>query len=217
MVGSRISLVGEMAPDLSNEFLSSARVFAWSVREVIEKKILRDVAGEKLSFAQLKLLYLVAHTDDHIISDAADFLGISNAAASKAVDKLVRRRLLRRAEVEEDRRSSQLFLTEAGRRLLEAYESAREQLVAKIFEQFSFQDLRQTAEILDRLAGVIVNHGTDPDAICLQCEVYVRDQCRFGEVGRRRCFYKMHRNERDIPAVSPAGGTEYGKRGLLNA
>jgi DNA-binding MarR family transcriptional regulator len=199
--------MGEMvAPGLSNEFLSSARVFAWSVREVIEKKILRDVAGEKLTFPQLKLLYLVAHTDDHIISDAADFLGVSNAAASKAVDKLVRRRLLRRVEVQVDRRSSQLFLTEAGRRLIEAYEAARDKLVAKVFAQFSPGELRQTAEILDRLAGVIVSYGADPDAICLQCEVYVRDQCRFGDVGRRKCFYKLHRSVREGPAASPAGG-----------
>ena len=197
-----------LAPDLSNEFLSSARVFAWSVREVIEKKILRDVAGDKLSFPQLKLLYLVAHTDDHIISDAADFLGISNAAASKAVDKLVRRRLLRRVEVQEDRRSSQLFLTEAGRRLIEAYEAARDKLVATVFAEFSPGDLKTTAEILDRLAGVIVSQGADPDAICLQCEVYVRDQCRFGEVGRRKCFYKLHRNEREGPAVSQAAGNK---------
>lgn len=196
------------APDLSNEFLSSARVFAWSVREVIEKKILHDVAGERLSFPQLKLLYLVAHTDDHIISDAAAFLGVSNAAASKAVDKLVRRRLLRRVELQEDRRSSQLFLTEAGRRLIEAYEAARDKLVAEVFAEFSPGDLRQTAEILDRLAGVIVSQGADPDAICLQCEVYVRDECRFGEVGRRRCFYKLHRNEREGPAAREAGGNK---------
>ncbi len=197
-----------IAPDLSNEFLSSARVFAWSVREVIEKKILRDVAGEKLSFPQLKLLYLVAHTDDHIISDAAAFLGVSNAAASKAVDKLVRRRLLRRVEVQADRRSSQLFLTEAGRRLIQAYEAARDALVATVFAQFSPGDLRQTAVILDQLAGVIVSHGADPDAICLQCEVYVREQCRFGEVGRRKCFYRLHRNAKDGPVVSPAGGSK---------
>ncbi len=195
-------------PELSNEFLSSARVFAWSVREVIERKVLSEVAGDKLTFPQFKLLYLVAHTDDHIISDAAAFLAVSNAAASKAVDKLVRRRLLRRVEVQADRRSSQLFLTEAGRRLLEAYESARDRLVAKIFEQFSPRELRQTAEILDRLAGVIVSYGTDPEAICLQCEVYVREQCRFGELGRRKCFYGLHRTQKQEPAVSPAGGAE---------
>lgn len=205
---------GACTPELSNEFLSSARVFAWSVREVIEKKILRDVAGDKLTFPQFKLLALVAHTDDHIISDAAAFLGISNAAASKAVDKLVRRRLLRRVEVQADRRSSQLFLTEAGRRLLGAYEAARDQLVAQIFQQFSARELRQTAEILDHLAGVIVSHSADPEAICLQCEVYVRDQCRFGELGRRKCFYKLHRSEKPEPLVLEERSREREKGGL---
>ena len=196
-----------VAPELANEFLSSARVFAWSIREVVEKKVLNDVAGDSLSFSQLKLLHLVAHTDDHIISDAAAFLGVSKAAASKAVDKLVRRRMLRRVEVQADRRSTQLFLTESGRRLLEAYESARDELIARIFEQVEPEDLGETARILDRLAGVIVSHGADPDAICLQCELYVREQCRFGELGRRKCFYKLHRTEKQGTEPAPAPGS----------
>ena len=80
------------AAQLSNDFLSSARVFAWSVREVIERSVLREVAGDKLTFSQLKLLYLVAHTDTLNIGDAASFLGVTCGAASRAVDKLVHRR-----------------------------------------------------------------------------------------------------------------------------
>jgi len=81
-------------------------------------------------------------------------------------------------------------------------------MVATVFAQLSPEDLKATAETLDRLAGVIVSQGADPDAICLQCEVYVRDPCRFGEVGRRKCFYKLHRNEREGPAASLAGGSK---------
>src|SRR5579862_8505616 len=77
--------------DLSNEFLGSARVFAWSVREVIERTVLREVAGDRLTFSQLKLLYLVAHTDVLNIGDAAAFLGVTCGAASRSVDKLVHR------------------------------------------------------------------------------------------------------------------------------
>ena len=91
--------------DLSNEFLSSARVLAWSVREVIERTVLREVSGDKLTFSQLKLLYLVAHTDVLSIGDAAAFLGVTCGAVSRAVDKLVRRRLLRRVAPQEDRRT----------------------------------------------------------------------------------------------------------------
>jgi DNA-binding MarR family transcriptional regulator len=183
--------------DQTNQFLSSARVFAWSVREVLERITLREVAGDKLTFPQLKLLYLVAHTDEHTtVGDAAAFLGISAAAASMAVEKLVRRRLLRRAEIQGDRRSSQLSLTETSRRLLEAYEASRDQRAAKAFAQFSPRELQQTSELLDKLAGVIVQQGADPNQICLQCEIYYREKCRFGDLGRRNCFYQRRKTDR---------------------
>ncbi len=184
-------------PLLSNEFLSCARVFAWSVREVIEKAVLRQVAGDKLTFPQLKILYLVEHTNEHTtIGDVAAFLAVSNAAASKAVDKLVRRRLLRRTEIQEDRRSSQLSLTEASRKLLEAYEAARNAAASRAFEQFSQEELEQTAGLLDRLAGVIASQAADPEHVCMQCEIYYRERCRFGELGRRNCFYQRRKSER---------------------
>ena len=96
--------------DLSNEFLSSARVLAWSVREVIERTVLREVSGDTLTFSQLKLLYLVAHTDVLSIGDAAAFLGVTCGAVSRTVEKLVRRRLLRRVAPQEDRRLIRLVL-----------------------------------------------------------------------------------------------------------
>lgn len=190
-----ISTTEAITAELSNDFLSSARVFAWSVREVIERAVLREVAGEKLTFSQLKLLYLVAHTDVLNIGDAAAFLGVSCPAASKAVDKLVRRRLLRRISTQQDRRTIRLSLTETSRKLMEAYQAARDHVARTALQQFSPDELRKTSELLDRLAGAIISHGSDPDAVCMQCEVYFREQCRFGEFGRRNCFYQTHKTQ----------------------
>lgn len=188
--------------ELSNEFLSSARVFAWSVREVIERTVLREVAGDKLTFSQLKLLYLVAHTDTLNIGDAAAFLGVTCGATSRTVDKLVHRRLLRRVAPAEDRRSFHLALTETSRKLMEAYQTARDHRTRMVLKQFSPEDLRKTSELLDRLAGAIVSDSPHPDAICMQCEIYYRDHCRFGEFGRRNCFYQHHKTR----GVDPAEG-----------
>jgi len=185
----------DVTSELNNEFLSSARVLAWSVREVIERTVLREVAGKDFTFSQLKLLYLVAHTDTLNITDAATFLGVSPPAASKAVDKLVRRRLLRRAETQQDRRTSRLSLTETSRKLMDAYISARDQRARAVFSQFSAEELRRTSEVLDRLAGAITSSGADPDAVCMQCEIYFRDVCRFQEYGKRNCFYQHHQRE----------------------
>ncbi len=192
----------DVSPELNNEFLSSARVFAWSVREVIERTVLREVAGKNFTFSQLKLLYLVAHTDTLNISDAATFLGVSPAAASKTVDKLVRRRLLRRAETQQDRRTSHLSLTETSRKLMDAYIAARDQRARAVFSHFSAEELRRTSEVLDRLAGAITSSGADPSAVCMQCEIYFRDICRFQKYGQRNCFYQHHQKEEQDRAVT---------------
>jgi len=201
--------VGEaITADLSNEFLSSARVFAWSVREVIERTVLREVAGASLTFSQLKLLYLVAHTDVLNIGDAAAFLGVTCGAASKAVDKLVRRRLLNRVAPEEDRRTFRLSLTETSQKLMDAYQAARDYRTKQALEQFAPEELRRTSELLDRLAGAIVSSSANPDAVCMQCEIYFREHCRFGECGRRNCFYQHHKTRDPGPGngSKPAEG-----------
>jgi len=91
--------------ELINDFLGSTQVFASSVNAVIEKRLLREVGPRQLTSSQFKLLKLVALTDAQTIGDVAAFLGVSNAAASKAVDKLVRRGLLLRNEAQTDRRA----------------------------------------------------------------------------------------------------------------
>jgi DNA-binding MarR family transcriptional regulator len=200
-----------ITPNVIYEFLSAARVFAKAVRDVIEGAVLKSVAGAKLTLTQLKLLYLVAHTDFVTIGDAAVFLGVSSPAASKTVEKLVRRRLLRRNGIQRDRRSSHLSLTESGRRLLETYEAARDQKSAEIFSKYSPDVLRHTAELLEHLACGIANQGAIADRAeaCMQCEIYYRSDCRFGQFDMRKCFYQLHKKiQQDLPAAE-AGDPEY--------
>jgi len=193
-----------ITPDLIYEFLSGARVFAKAVRDVIESEVLQEVAGPRLSLPQLKLLFLVSRADSVTIGDAAVFLGVSSPAASKTVEKLVRRRLLRRFDIQGDRRSSHLSLTEASRRLLEAYEAARNRKAAEIFSQYSPDVLRHAAELLDHLAcGIASQRGAAQEGqACMQCEIYFREDCRFGQFGARKCFYQLHQKDQlDQPAV----------------
>jgi len=189
-----------ITPDLVHDFLAGARVFAKSVRDVIEGAVLQEVAGPKVTMPQLKLLYLVAQTDSVTIGDAAEFLGVTSPAVSKTVEKLVRRRLLRRNDIQGDRRSSQLSLTEASKRLLETYEAARNQKAAEIFANYSPEQLRRTSELLDHLAAEIEHSAKDQ--LCMQCEIYARQDCRFGKFGSRSCFYQNHRgnNNHSHPA-----------------
>ena len=112
------------------DFLGSAQVFALALVNVLEARILREVAGTQLTSPQMKVLKLVAQRVS--IGDIAKVLGVSDPAASKTVDRLVRRKLVRRTESEADRRANQLALTAPGSRIIAEYEAARNRRLAQV-------------------------------------------------------------------------------------
>jgi DNA-binding MarR family transcriptional regulator len=196
-------------PEMISELLGSVQVFSGAVRSVLEEKLLRETAGGRLTFSRFKLLKLVAVTDSRTIGDVAAFLGVSNTAASKAVDKLVRRRLLRRTEGHTDRRASELSLTGEGRRLLSAYEAARDEKLTEIFSACVPEQLCGTVATLDRLSANLVDHTANPQELCFQCGIYFREKCLLRELVRRTCFYQKHKARKAAEsAVDGAGGAE---------
>lgn len=200
-----------MEPRLRHELAASAHVFASAVREVFETMVMEDIRRANLTYPHLKLLYMAARTEGHTIGDAATFLKVSYAAGSKTVDKLVRRRLLRRTRNEKDRRASRLSVTAAGRRLIEDYEASRHKMEARLFDRLSAHELRATSKLLDRLAAAIVGCGGPSDGICLQCEIYYRRHCRFEALSGRTCFYRPDKLAGQA-AVGPGGRPDRSRR-----
>lgn len=193
-----------MTVELIKDFLASARVFARSVREVVEEELLTEMAGKQISFAQMRLLFLIAHTAAPTIGDVGVFLRISKAGASKIVEQLVRRRLIERVEIEGDRRSRKLFLTEAGRQLMRDYELARDNWTAKILGEYSDDEMEHTAETLDRLSSTIAKHSKTFREPCLQCETYYREECRFQQLCGCSCYYQFRRGDKQGVLPSPS-------------
>jgi DNA-binding MarR family transcriptional regulator len=197
-------------PEMIGELLGSVQIFSSAMRDVLEEKLLRETTRGRLTFSRLKLLKLVAFTDSNTIGDVAAFLRVSNTAASKAVDKLVRRRLLRRTEGHVDRRASELSLTGEGRRLLSAYEAARDQKLTEIFSACVPEQLGGTVATLDRLSANIVDHTANPQDLCLQCGIYFREKCRLRELVRRTCFYQKQRARKAAESVAAGAGKRIG-------
>jgi DNA-binding MarR family transcriptional regulator len=180
-----------MRVELIKDFLASARVFARSVRDVVEEELMREMAGKQISFAQMRLLFLISHAEAPTIGDVGVFLRISKAGASKIVEQLVRRRLIERVEIEGDRRSRKLYLTEAGRQLMRDYERARDNWTAKILGEYPEEEMQHTAETLDHLSSTIARNSKTFHEPCLQCETYYREDCRFQQLCGCRCYYQF--------------------------
>jgi len=78
-----------------------------------------------LSFSQINILMRLFHGKSTGVSEIGEQLGVTNAAASQAVDRLVQLDLIERTEDPEDRRAKRLALTQKGRSLIEKGIEAR--------------------------------------------------------------------------------------------
>jgi DNA-binding MarR family transcriptional regulator len=184
---------------LVNELLGSAHLFVSAVSGVMEQQLLTEIAGKQLSISQLKILKLLDLTEAHNVGDVAAFLGVSDAAASKSVDRLVRRKYLRRTEGRTDRRSSDLSLAAAGRSVLKRYETAKDRKLAAMFGNLDTDELLQTAGFLERLTKGIVHDSANPEEICLQCGIYLnKKRCLVREAGRPECHYQRRKTKQQV-------------------
>lgn len=191
-------------PNPVHEFVGSAHLFSSALTEVLQAGLLRQVSGSRLTFSQLKLLQLLSVAKTQTIGELAAFLGVSNPAASKMVDKLVQRGFLSRAVGERDRRSAHVSLRQSSRRLLAEYDQRRGEKLAKVFRGCSATDLRKLAKLLDHVTAAIVNHSTKPEEICLHCGIYFRGRCLVRDLGGRNCLYQQRvrlRSEAERPSA----------------
>ncbi|MEN6602332.1 MAG: MarR family transcriptional regulator [Bryobacteraceae bacterium] len=167
-----------------------------AVDEVLEEKLLAQVAGQQLTPSLMKVLELVAFTDVGTLSELAAFLGISTPAASKAVDKMVRRKLLSRTGGESDRRSIRVSLTEEGRRMLAAYDFARSNRLMDLFTQFPPEDLKRVATLMDQISAAVVRQTDKAEDLCLQCGIHFREKCLVRQLLHTNCSYQEQRDRR---------------------
>jgi DNA-binding MarR family transcriptional regulator len=174
-----------------NDFLGSAQIFTTAVNDLMAEQ-LRDVTGDEVTYSQLKLLKMVSLTEGYSVSNVAQFLGVSTAAASRAVDRLVRRDLINRVVAEEDRRSVHLSLTEKGVELLRKYDAAARPALERIFAGLAPEQMRQVGDLLDRLSVSIVERANGHDEVCFRCGIHFRDRCILRQRRSRSCFFHLH-------------------------
>ena len=178
--------------DAVHDFLGSAQIFTNAVNDLMEEQ-LHEVSDEQLTFSQLKLLKMVSLTDNYTVGDVASFLGVSNAAASRAVDRLVKRELVDRSEAEADRRAVKLSLTGKGRKLLEGYDAASGSVLQKLFGDLSPDQLGRTARLLDEMSISIVDRRAKRDEVCMRCGIHFRDRCLLRRGAERNCHFHLHK------------------------
>ncbi len=120
-----------------------------------EFKNFMDDSG--LSFTQVNTLMRLHYTGQADISDIGAQMGISNAAASQLVERLVRMGLLERTEDTIDRRIKRLTLTHSGHALAEKLVDTRRRWMERFTNSLTSQQRESIAAALNVLTEAARN------------------------------------------------------------
>jgi DNA-binding MarR family transcriptional regulator len=192
-----------------NDFLGSAQIFTSAVNDLMVGE-LKEAIGDDVTYPQIKLLKMVSLTEGYTVSNVAQFLGVSTAAASRAVERLVRRGLVNRAEAAEDRRAVRLSPTSKGQSVLAEYQRASSKALQAVFGHLSCEQLQQTGDLLDRLSVSIVERADGAEEVCFRCGIHFRDRCLLRRNENLSCFFHLH--QRRSGGVGDDGKTGDGGR-----
>jgi len=170
----------------SMRFLRNAQIFATSVHEVLEQRILHAICESPLSRSQFHLLRLMSLVDGCQVHDVATLLGVSVSAATKTLDKLLNLGFIRRRPTRQDGRGTWFTLSVKGRQLVRQYMTTMSEPYTRVFDALSRSEQTNLADMLERFAlGLLGQVDRDSDT-CLRCAAFYDELCSVGKL-RGRC------------------------------
>ncbi len=142
--------------------MSPSRQFAQVLREwadVFMSRSMRETIqfwkDLGLSMPQISTMMRLNYQGPCGVSDVGSHLGVTNAAASQMVEKLVQQGLLERAEDPNDRRARQLTLTPRGRALIEKGLEARRRWLEELGQWLTSEQQKAVVVALPYLTEAV--------------------------------------------------------------
>jgi DNA-binding MarR family transcriptional regulator len=166
-VPSEVSETGEVAAEAGGEvaseeeFLVSFEALAQAVRRA-RGAAPSDRPG-RLTLSQYSLVLPLAGAETARVSDLATEAGIAPSTATRILDALERRAIVRRTRSLEDRRGVMVTLTDAGRRTLCDQDEWMRERKLTFFAGLPAGERELVSDLLVRLAALIDDLSAGPD------------------------------------------------------
>jgi DNA-binding MarR family transcriptional regulator len=124
----------------------------------------RSLAGleDEVTLPQYRVLVVLATRGPQRSADLAANLEVTPSTASRMIDRLVRKGLVRRTRTREDRRAVRIQLTAPGREVVALVMRRRRKEVARILRQIPGEDRPRLADAL-RIFTTAAGEAPEPD------------------------------------------------------
>ena len=156
MVASASGEAGVGDQDLVDAFVAASRALV-----AVAARSLADLA-EDVTLAQYRALVVLRTRGAQRPADLAEWLQVTPSTASRMVERLVRRRLVRRVRSTHDRRMVKVHLTESGHKLVDEVIDRRRAEIERILGQMPVRG-RKTVTAALRAFAEAAGEAPEPD------------------------------------------------------
>lgn len=179
--------------ELANDLLRHFHVLSHAIQSILQNSIAASVSGGTLSFRQVSLLVLVSSKGGHLVGDIVHFLGVSYAAASQTVDKLVKMNLLTLETDPRDRRVKRISVTEKGARIARQFLEEQKRRIQRVIDQYDPENLKRLSDGMADMATLLMTAPADKEQpVCLQCGIFDVNGCVLDGETEATCPYQSH-------------------------
>ena len=145
--------------DSRDRFLSALREWTAVSMSTSMGAFLQFAKEQGLSVPQIGALFHINSRGACGVTDIGDDLGVTSAAASQMLERLVQNGLVERREDPDDRRAKRIVLTERGHRVLRGSLEARQRQFAALADRLSTRERDLAAAALRTL---VARNGASP-------------------------------------------------------
>ena len=137
-----------MGTSQNTDFLDALREWTKAFMRRSFQSMIHFAKQENLSMSQMGALMHVSRKGASCVSDIGDDLGVTSAAASQMLERLVQHGLMARTEDPQDRRSKRIELTEEGLSMVRESMAARQRWFEELSLRLAPEDLQAATRSL---------------------------------------------------------------------
>jgi DNA-binding MarR family transcriptional regulator len=145
--------------ELIDDFMEVFQMLSLKVQEVDQS--CAEMAGvNEISKYDLALVGLIGKKEEVIMRDIAEYLDVPYSTATGIVDKLVKKKILKRVNSETDRRTVKVGLTpKRGKEIFEQFISFRHKLGEIVLAKMDERDFEDIERLMTKMVRQISDHN----------------------------------------------------------
>ncbi len=162
---------------LTRDVEHASDLFVAIVEKLMTQRMLDESFEQQVTPSQLVALRYLSLNESSLMSDVAEGLGISFPAATKTIDRLVRKGLASRAEDPHDRRVVRIRLTEHGKKLVTDIYQERAQRFGSVLDRIDPVGRAALYDSMEVFISAAIDDKRTAESVCLHCGSAHHDDC----------------------------------------